>query len=174
MRISQIRQLQVNYLYNPTFVMSGCLMTLVSRACTVGSPGATVSYQRSNGFTATGPLRDTLSQQKLYSAASFRSQHCPLLSFCVEITFSYFWRRRSESVQWLDRTIPKNRGSIPGRGTYFTFHYRVKVGSGANTAFYPMGTFPEGKLTTHLHLVSKSGMRGVTPPLPHTSSERYA
>jgi hypothetical protein len=38
------------------------------------------------------------------------------------------------------------------------FVYSVQTGSGTHPASYPMGTagsFPEGKVTTHLHLVSK-------------------
>jgi hypothetical protein len=42
------------------------------------------------------------------------------------------------------------------------------------------GSFPGGnaargmKLTTHLHLVQRSRMRGAIPPLPNTSSWRGA
>jgi hypothetical protein len=57
----------------------------------------------------------------------------------------------------------------------FSLHHHIQNGSGAHPASYPMGTrgsFPGGKsgryvkLTTHLHLVPKSRIRGAIPPLP--------
>jgi hypothetical protein len=57
-------------------------------------------------------------------------------------------------------------------------HHRVQTGSGAQSTSCPVGTrgsFPGGlsgrgvKLTTHIHLVPKSRMRGAVPPL-----SRYA
>jgi len=57
----------------------------------------------------------------------------------------------------------------------FSLHHRVQNGSEAHTASYSMDTIdslPRGqsgqgvKLTTHLHLVQGSRMRGDIPPLP--------
>jgi hypothetical protein len=54
---------------------------------------------------------------------------------------------------------------FPARAGNLSLHHRVQNGSGAHPASYPMGTrgsFPGGKrgrgvkLTTHLHLVSRS------------------
>jgi hypothetical protein len=54
-----------------------------------------------------------------------------------------------------------------------------QIGSGADPAFYPMGSggdFPGGlsgrvvKLATDLHLVPKAKDGGTIPPLSHTSS----
>jgi hypothetical protein len=69
-----------------------------------------------------------------------------------------------------------NGGSSPGRAGNFSLHHRVQTGSGAHPASYPMGTrdsFPGGwsgrgvNLTTHLHLVPRSRMRGAIPPLQY-------
>jgi len=72
---------------------------------------------------------------------------------------------------------------VPGGAWNFSLHHCVQTGSGAYPASYPMGTrdsFPRGKaaggvkLTTHLHLVSKSRILGAIPPLPNTPSWRGA
>jgi hypothetical protein len=60
-----------------------------------------------------------------------------------------------------------------GLGSFF-LHHRVHTGSGAHPASYPIGTRAISlrvkrrgvKLTTHLHLVLRSRMRGAIPPLP--------
>jgi hypothetical protein len=61
------------------------------------------------------------------------------------------------------------------RSCGFSLLHCVQSGSGANPASYPMsakGILPSGKngrsvkLTTHLHLVPRSRMRGAIPPLP--------
>jgi hypothetical protein len=70
---------------------------------------------------------------------------------------------------------------IQARAENFS-HHCIQTGSGAHLASYPMRTraFPSGwsdrivKLTTHLHLVPKSRMRGATPPLLNTPSWRGA
>jgi hypothetical protein len=60
---------------------------------------------------------------------------------------------------------------FPAGDGNFSLHYSVPNGSGAHPASYPMGTggwkqSGQGvKLTTHLHLVPRSGMRGAIPPL---------
>jgi hypothetical protein len=66
----------------------------------------------------------------------------------------------------------------------FSPHYSCfHTGSGAHPASYPVGTsgaFPGDKsgrsvkLTTHLHLVTRSRMRRTIPPLPDTPSWRGA
>jgi hypothetical protein len=67
---------------------------------------------------------------------------------------------------------------VPARAGNFSLHHRVQTGSGAQPASYPMGTrgsFSGGrngrgvKLTTHLHLVPRSRMRGAIPPLPQSA-----
>jgi hypothetical protein len=58
---------------------------------------------------------------------------------------------------------------VPAGGGNFSLH-RVQTSSGAHPASYPMGTrgsFPGMKLTTHIHLVPRSRLRGAIPPLPH-------
>jgi hypothetical protein len=59
-------------------------------------------------------------------------------------------------------------------------HHSVQIGSGTHPAFYPMGargSFPGDKssggvqLTTHLHLVPRSRMRGAIPPLAQYASK---
>jgi hypothetical protein len=78
-----------------------------------------------------------------------------------------------------------SRVAVPAGTGNFSLHHRVQNGSGARPASYPMGTrgsFPGGKatgvrgmkLTTHLHLVPRSSMRGVIPLLPNTPSWRGA
>jgi hypothetical protein len=75
-----------------------------------------------------------------------------------------------------------SRIRFPARPGNFSLHHRVQTGSGAHLASYPMGTgafslWQSGrdvKLTTHLHLVPRSRMRGAIPPLPNTSSWRGA
>jgi hypothetical protein len=62
---------------------------------------------------------------------------------------------------------------LAGAGS-FSLHHRVQNGSRTHPASHPMGardSFPGGKaaemkLTTHLHLVPRSRMRGAIPPLP--------
>jgi hypothetical protein len=70
-------------------------------------------------------------------------------------------------------------GSSPGRDGNFSLHHGVQTGSGAHPTFYPMGTrgFSPGdkaagvvKLTTQLHPVPRSRMRGAILSLPNTSS----
>jgi hypothetical protein len=69
---------------------------------------------------------------------------------------------------------------LAGVGDFY-LHHRVQIGSGAHPASYPVGAgglFPWGKaarcvnLTTHLHLVLRSRMRGAISPLPNTPSWR--
>jgi hypothetical protein len=71
-----------------------------------------------------------------------------------------------------------DRGSrvrFPAGAGYFSLHHRIQNGHGTHPASYPLGTrssFPAGKsgggveLTTHLHLVPASRMRGDISPLP--------
>jgi hypothetical protein len=64
---------------------------------------------------------------------------------------------------------------VPAGTENFSPHHRVQTGSGTHPASYPMGargSFPgakaseASKLTTHLHLVPRSRMRGAITPLP--------
>jgi hypothetical protein len=68
-----------------------------------------------------------------------------------------------------------SRVRFPAGAGNFSLHHRVQNGTGTHPASYPMGTrgsFPGGKaaggvkLTTHLHIVSRSRLRGAIPPLP--------
>jgi hypothetical protein len=69
-------------------------------------------------------------------------------------------------------------GSIPDRSSDFSLRLCVQTGSGLQPDSYPTGTgfLPRGKAagawSWQLHLASRLGMRGVVPPLPHTSSWR--
>jgi hypothetical protein len=70
---------------------------------------------------------------------------------------------------WSGVRVPVEAGNFP-------LHHRIQTGSGAHPASYPMGTrgsFLGGKaagactLTTHLHIVPRSRMRGAIPPLQY-------
>jgi hypothetical protein len=75
--------------------------------------------------------------------------------------------------------LASNRGSrirFPAGSGNFSLHHRVQNGSGAHPASCPVGTrgYPwrlsgrRGvKLTTNLHLVPRSRIRGAVPPLSH-------
>jgi hypothetical protein len=72
---------------------------------------------------------------------------------------------------------------VPAGAGNFSLHHRVQTCSGDHPASYPMGTrgfFHRGKsdrgvtLTTHLHLVPRSRMRGAVTPLTNTPSRRGA
>jgi hypothetical protein len=95
-------------------------------------------------------------------------------NICVFFSLRVTYRRAviAQSVHWLGYGLD-HRGSrvrFPAGAGNFSFHHRVQTGSGAHPAFYPIGTggsFPGGvKLTTYLHLVPRSRMRGAIPPLP--------
>jgi hypothetical protein len=65
-----------------------------------------------------------------------------------------------------------DRGLIPGRGRYFSFGLRVRVGRGIHLAscriFWGGGAFPRAGAVRwlHLRLVSRSGMSGAVFTLP--------
>jgi len=70
---------------------------------------------------------------------------------------------------------------FPAGAGNFYFHRRVQTGSGTQPASYPMGNRVAGalslrenglnvKLTIHLHLMPRLGMRRALPPFHHTSS----
>jgi hypothetical protein len=84
-----------------------------------------------------------------------------------ERSYSVVWRWALQAG-WSGVWVPAGAGN-------FYPHQRVRTGSGAHPASYPMGTrglFPWGysgrgvKMATHLHLVPRSRMRGYIPPLP--------
>jgi hypothetical protein len=67
----------------------------------------------------------------------------------------------------------EDRGSrvrFPAGNGNFSLHHRIKNGSVTHQASYRMGTRGGAgrgvKLTTHLHVVPRSRMRGARPPLP--------
>jgi len=73
---------------------------------------------------------------------------------------------------WSGVRVPADTGN-------FSLHHYDQIDSGSRPASYKMGTrgcFPGGKaagvvkMTTHLHLVLRSGMRGVIPSLPQYAS----
>jgi hypothetical protein len=64
---------------------------------------------------------------------------------------------------------------VPAGAENFSLHYRSQTGSGAHPSSYPVDTRVSftggkavggGKLTTHVHLVYRSRLRGAIPPLP--------
>jgi hypothetical protein len=68
-----------------------------------------------------------------------------------------------------------NQNLISSRGKRFSLLHNIQPGSGAHKSSYPVGTgalSPEimrsgcVKITTHLHLVLRSGMEELLSPLP--------
>jgi hypothetical protein len=96
---------------------------------------------------------------------------CGWTRWTLHICFSYVpsWRSRDSSVvqRWATSWMT---------GGNFSLHHRVQSSSGAHPASYLRmgirGWFPGGKvaggikLSTHIHLVPRSRMRGAIPPLP--------
>jgi hypothetical protein len=83
----------------------------------------------------------------------------------------------TEIVQWYSAGVWSRWSEVrvpAGDGNFSPYHH-VQTGSGAHKASYPVctrGSFPAGKavgfvkLTTHLHLVPRSRIRGAVTPLP--------
>jgi hypothetical protein len=59
-----------------------------------------------------------------------------------------------------------SRARFPAGVGNFSLHHRVLNGSGAHPASYPMGVKRPGREADILHLVPRSRMCGVIPPLP--------
>jgi hypothetical protein len=92
------------------------------------------------------------------------------------------WAGVAQSIQWLDYGL-NVRGSIAARGRdSFSSAPRSRPALGPTqpTIQWIAGDFTPGwsgrgfKLTTHLHLLPRSRMRGAAPPFRHTSSWRGA
>jgi hypothetical protein len=113
----------------------------------------------------------------------FRFRHVEKHNITITVLWDYWFlitllpanKRRDSSVvqRWARSWMIGVR--IPAEARNFSLHHHVPTGFGARPASYSMGTrnsFPGSKngrgvkLTTHLHLVPRSRMRGAIPPFP--------
>jgi hypothetical protein len=92
-----------------------------------------------------------------------------LMWYVTRTIMTMYWRYVEAKIA-LDYGLD-DRGStvrFPAGDGNSSLHHRVQTGSGAHPASYPMGargSFLGSKLTTHLHLVPRSRMRGGISPL---------
>jgi hypothetical protein len=110
-----------------------------------------------------------------HTAHSFVSSHTFFFNedalFCDMCRFhgdEHSSRRRTTSgagiAQWYSCRLRAGWSGVrvPVGSENFCLHHLVQTGSGAHPASYPMGN--QGLL--HFHLIQRSRMRGVIPPLP--------
>jgi hypothetical protein len=117
---------------------------------------------------------DTLSPYSFFhneTPNSVCSQHAKLFVPCI-VTIQYIIIRRRDSSVGIPMGYQGWRNRVRFQAVQdFSLLHCVQTGSGVHPASYPMCTGGKSgrgvMLTTRLHAVSRSRIRGAIPPLPH-------